>query len=189
MALLDDFDAALTYTSFEPHLAKAKTPKQKEHLDTVIYHSKGEVLADLDMVLPTLSDDPQYHEYGVFAGTAEDTGPKGRAEVKANYTEMVANGSYIIESKKTRVVVADDEIVTEGTYRQIFTAAVAKKLGFAKDDSAAATHYLVAARTIVFWEFNEDGKATGEDRYVFPISVTPLSDEDLPKDYPAKFRA
>jgi hypothetical protein len=41
----------------------------------------------------------------------------------------------------------------------------------------------------VFWEFNADGKATGEDRYVFPTSVTPLNDEDLPKDYPAKFRA
>ena len=26
-------------------------------------------------------------------------------------------------------------------------------------------------------------------RYVFPTSVTPLKDEDLPKDYPAKFRA
>jgi hypothetical protein len=186
---LDDFDAALTYTSFEPHLAKAKTPKQREHLDTVIRHSKGEVLANLDMVLPTLSDDPQYHEYGVFAGRKEDTGPKGMAEVKANYTEMVENGSYIIESKKTRVVVADDEIVTEGTYRQIFTAAVAKKLGYLNDDSAVATHYLVTARTIVFWEFNADGKATGEDRYVFPTSVTPLNDEDLPKDYPAKFRA
>jgi hypothetical protein len=101
---LDDFDAALTYTSFEPHLAKAKTPKQKEHLDTVIHHSKGEVLANLDMVLPTLSDDPQYHEYGVFASATEDTGPKGLAEVKANYTDMVESGSYIIESKKTRVV-------------------------------------------------------------------------------------
>jgi hypothetical protein len=185
---LDDFDAALTYTSFEPHLGKAKTPKQKEHLDTVISHSKGEVLANLDMVLPTLSDDPQYHEYGVFADRKEDTGPKGLAEVTANYTDMVESGSYIIESKKTRVVVADDEIVTEGTYRQILPAAVAKKLGFAQDDSAA-THYLVAARTIVFWEFDADGRATGEDRYVFPTSVTPLNDEDLPKDYPAKFRA
>lgn len=186
---LDDFDAALTYTSFEQHRGKAKTPKQKEHLDTVIHHSKGEVLADLDMVLPTLSDNPEYHEYGVFANTTEDTGPKGMAAVKANYTEMVANGSYIIESKKTRVVVADDEIVTEGTYRQIFTAAVAKKLGFVTDETPAAGHYLITARTVVFWEFNDEGKATGEDRYVFPTSVTPLRDEDLPKDYPAKFRA
>jgi hypothetical protein len=186
---LDDFDAALTYTSFEPFMSKAKTDKQRAHLESVVYHSKGEVLANLDMVMPTLSDDPHYHEYGVFANTVEDTGPKGIAAVKANYSEMVANGSYIIESKKTRVVVADDEIVTEGTYRQIFTAAVAKKLGFAEGDSADASHYLVTARTIVFWEFNEDGKATGEDRYVFPLSVTPLKDEDLPKDYPAKFRA
>jgi hypothetical protein len=186
---LDDFDAALTYTSFEPFMAKAKTEKQRAHLESVVHHSKGEVLANLDMVMPTLSGDPRYHEYGVFANTVEDTGPKGLAAVKANYAEMVANGSYIIESKKTRVVVADDEIVTEGTYRQIFTAAVAEKLGFATDGAAGASHYLVTARTIVFWEFDDEGKAKGEDRYVFPLSVTPLKDEDLPKDYPAKFRA
>lgn len=186
---MDDFDAALTYTSFEQHMHKAKTPEQRAHLETVVYHSKGEVLADLDMVMPTLSDDPQYHEYGVFANTSEDTGPKGIEQVKANYAEMVDNGSYVIESKKTRVVVSDAEVVTEGTYRQILTAAVVKKLGYVTDDLADATHYLLTGRTIVFWEFNEDGKALGEDRYVFPTSVTPMNDADLPANYPAKFRA
>lgn len=186
---LDDFDPALTYTSFEPHMDKATTPQQREHLETVVHHSKGEVLADLDMVMPTLSENPNYHEYGVFANTTEDTGPKGLEQVKANYAEMVSNGSYVIESKKTRVVVSDNEIVTEGTYRQILPAPVAQKLGFAQDGHPGATHFLLAGRTIVFWEFNDEGKALGEDRYVFPTSVTPLSDADLPPNYPAKFRA
>jgi hypothetical protein len=187
---LDDFDAALTYTSFEQHLHKASTPEQRAHLETVVHHSKGEVLADLDMVMPTLSDDPQYHEFGVFATTTEDTGPTGIDQVKANYAEMVENGSYVIESKKTRVVVGDNDVVTEGTYRQILTAPVAKKLGFVKDDDTSeATHYMLTGRTIVFWEFNADGKALGEDRYVFPTGVTPLSDSELPANYPDKFRS
>lgn len=187
---LDDFAAELTYTSFASHLHKAKTPKQREHLDLVVHHSKGEVLANLDMVMETLSGDPQYHEFGVFADRYEDTGPKGMDEVKANYADMVANGSYVIESKKTRVVVSDDEIVTEGTYRQIYPAAVADKLGFVKKFGCPeASHYLLTGRTVVFWEFDEDGKAKGEDRYVFPTSLTPLSDDDLPADYPDQFRA
>ena len=185
---MKDFKPELTYTSFEEHMHKATTPQQLEHLETVVHHSKGEVLADLDMVLPTLSDDPQYHEFGVLAGTLEDTGPKGIDAVRANYTEMVNTGSYVIESKKNRVVVADNEIVTEGTFRQILTAEVARKMGFVDPGAAGSDHYLLSARTIVFWEFDENGKAKGEDRYVLNHHVTPLSEDELPDNYPAQFR-
>jgi hypothetical protein len=182
-----DFDAALTYTSFADHMHKAKTPRQKANLDTVVYHSKGEVLADLDIVLSTLSADPQYHEFGVFADTLEDTGPKGMAAVRRNYEAMVANGSYVIESKKDRVVVSDDEIVTAGTFRQILTAKVAREMGFVGED--AEGFYMLSARTVVFWEFDEDGKATGEDRYVMNHAIVPVAREDLPPQYPAHLLA
>jgi hypothetical protein len=185
--MMKDFRPELTYTSFEPHMHKAVNPLQKAHLETVVHHSKGEVLADLDMVLPTLSDDPQYHEFGVFANTLEDTGPKGIEAVRANYTEMVNNGSYVIESKKNRVVVSDYEIVTDGTFRQILTAEVAKKMGFVQD-AAESSHYLLSARTVVFWEFDEEGKAKGEDRYVFGHRIEPLPESELPENYPAQFR-
>jgi hypothetical protein len=185
---MDDFDPSLTYTSFEKFMDNAKTPLQRAHLETVVHHSKGEVLADLDMVMETLSADPQYHEFGVFASTPDDMGPKGLAAVTANYAEMVETGSYVIESKKTRVVVSDYDIVTEGTYRQILPAAVAKKLGFVTTDIGEANHYLLTGRTVVFWVFDEDGKATGEDRYVFPTGVSPLADDELPPNYPEKFR-
>jgi hypothetical protein len=138
------------------------------------------------MVLPTLSEDPHYHEFGVLANTLEDTGPKGLDAVRANYEDMVANGSYVIESKKNRVVVSDNEIVTEGTFRQILTAAVARKMGFVKDGDAS--YYLLSARTIVFWEFDQNDKATGEDRYVLNHKIEPLAERDLPADYPDQFR-
>jgi len=185
---LEDFKPELTYTSFEKFMDNAKTPLQRQHLETVVHHSKGEVLANLDMVLETLSADPQYHEFGVYANTSDDMGPKGWDAVMANYTEMVNTGSYVIESKKTRVVVSDYDIVTEGTYRQILPEAVAKKLGFVSGDADGASHYLLTGRTVVFWVFDENDKATGEDRYVFPIGVSPLTDADLPPNYPDKFR-
>jgi hypothetical protein len=178
-----EFDAALTYTSFDQHMHKATTPRQRANLETVVHHSKGEVLADLDMVLPTLSDNPHYHEYGVFANTIEDTGPKGADAVRRNYEAMVANGSYVIESKKDRVVVSDDEIVTVGTFRQILSAKVARDLGFVGED--AEGFFMLSARTIVFWEFNAEGKATGEDRFVMNHRIVPVAREDLPAHYPA----
>lgn len=185
---MKDFHPELTYTSFEPFMDKAVTPKQRQHLEIVVHHSKGEVLADLDMVLPTLSADPRYHEFGVLANTLEDTGPKGMDAVRANYTEMVANGSYVIESKKNRVVVAENEIVTEGTFRQILTAEVARKMGFVQD-AGDVSHYLLSARTIVFWTFDEDDKAQGEDRYVLNHKIEALPESELPDGYPAQFRA
>ena len=186
---LEDFKPELTYTSFEKFMDNAKTPLQREHLETVVRHSRGEVTADLDTVMATLSDNPEYHEFGVYANTSDDMGPKGLDAVKANYADMVNSGSYVIESKKTRVVVSDYDVVTEGTYRQILPVAVAKKLGFVAGDADEASHYLLTGRTVVFWVFDEAGKATGEDRYVFPTGVSPLSDSDLPANYPAKFRA
>ena len=185
---LKDFDPHLTYTSFDEHMQKATNPKQLAHLKTVIRHSRGEVHADLSEVMPTLSDNPQYHEFGVFANTLEDTGPKGMAAVQKNYEGMVANGSYVIESKKDRVVCSDDEIVTAGTFRQILNAETAKTMGFVPKSSNESDYYMLSARTIVFWTFDKDGKACGEDRFVMNHKIVPLAEKDLPPNYPQHLR-
>jgi hypothetical protein len=61
-------------------------------------------------------------------------------------------------------------------------------MGFVDDRSPASSHYLLSARTIVFWDFDQDGKAKGEDRYVLNHQIEPLAEKDLPEDYPAQFR-
>ncbi|HEY0106109.1 MAG TPA: hypothetical protein VGB91_08505 [Rhizomicrobium sp.] len=185
---MKDFDPKRTYTSFHDHLHKAKTPKQREHLDTVMVHSSAEVAGDLPTLLGTLSEEPYYVEYGAIVSSLEDTGPKGMDAVKKYYTGMVENGSYVIESIKNRVVVADDEIVTSGSFRQVLTAHAAKSLGLVSQDSKASDYYLLSARTIVFWDFDQNGKASGEERYVLNHRVEPLAQEDLPSNFPAHLR-
>lgn len=185
---MKDFDPKLTYSSFDEHLHKAKTAKQRANLDTVIVHSKAEVSADLPTLLATLSADPQYLEYGVVVTSAEDTGPKGMEQVKTFYQGMVDNGSYVIESKKNRVVVADDEIVTSGTFRQVITAKVARSMGLIAEDAPASDYYLLSARTVVFWDFDADGKATGEERYVLNHRLRPLPASELPANFPQHLR-
>jgi hypothetical protein len=181
-----DFDAGETWTSFAQFRSRATTPRQAQILETVIEHSRAEVAGDLDTVMKTLVDEPQYHDYGVFAGVVGDTGPKGIGPVTANYQTMVDNGSYVIESRKERVIIDDERLVSEGSFRQILTADAARSLGYV--GAEADGFFLVRARTVVFWEFDEAGKAQGEDRYVFVQAVEPLKREDLPENYPARLR-
>jgi hypothetical protein len=182
-----DFDAGQTWTSFESFRDRATTPRQTQILQTVIDHSRAEVSGDLDAVMTTLVDDPEYHDYGVYPGVVGDTGPKGLPAVTQNYQAMVDNGSYIIESQKHRVIIDDDRLVSEGTFRQILTASAARAMGFV--GAEATGFFLVRARTVVFWEFDDDGRARGEDRYVFVQAVDPLPKEDLPDDYPQRLLA
>ncbi|WAH97732.1 hypothetical protein [Arthrobacter sp. MMS18-M83] len=183
-----NFDASLTYTSYEPHMHKAQNERQRRQLDAVVLHAKGEVLADLSLVIPSLCADPQYHEYGVFANVLGDTGPKGMEAVVANYEHMVESGSYVIESIKDRLMISDDEIMSDGSYRQILTSAVAKELGFVAEDDESSRHYMLSGRTVVFWKFDDEEKALGEDRYVVDRRIEPLDAEDLPADYPDRLR-
>jgi hypothetical protein len=180
------FDAAQTWTSFEKFKDRPRTPRQVQILQTVIDHSRAEVAGDIDGVMATLTADPQYHDYGVYPGVVSDTGPKGLDAVVGLYRAMVDCGSYVIESQKHRVIVDDERLVSEGTFRQILPAAAAHAQGLVGAD--ATGHFLVTARTVVFWEFDEAGRAKGEDRYVFVQSVDPLDEADLPADYPDRLR-
>lgn len=184
---LSDFDSALTYTSYYKFRDKCVNDKQREHLETVIRHSRGEALGDLSEVLPTLMPSPQYHEYGIYANTIEDLGPKGLDAVRTNYEEMVNNGSYVIESNKHRVVIADDEIVVEASYRQILNKAVATKMGLLEEGQDDHDFFVLYARTIVFWDFDEEGLCS-EDRYVTNHKLVPIEESQLPANYPAHLR-
>lgn len=180
------FDAQQTWTSFEKFKGRATTPRQAQILQTVIDHSRAEVAGDIPGVLKTLTDNPEYHDYGVFKGVPTDTGPKGLPAVSSLYSAMVDNGSYVIESQKHRVIVDDERLVSEGTFRQVLTADAARAMGHAGPE--AEGYFMVIARTVVFWEFDEAGRAKGEDRYVFVQSIEPLAAEDLPENFPERLR-
>jgi hypothetical protein len=182
---VNNFDAALTWSSFEQHRHVAKTPRALQNFETVVKHSKAEVEADLDTIFETLVPEPMYYDYGVVVGAGE-TGPKGHAEVLKNYETMVHNGAYVIESRKDKVMVDDTRLVSEGSFRQILNAEAAKAQNLVPGD--ATGFFLVTARTAVFWEFDDEGLAKGETRYVVPLSVEPLAEEDLPAHYPAHLR-
>jgi hypothetical protein len=101
----------------------------------------------------------------------------------------VASGAGFFESYKPRIVVDDDNVVTESVMRGIVPGAVARARGCDVDD--ADGHYLVTARTAIFWPFDEACELIGEDSYG-SSDVTDcrrVPDDELPAAYLAMLDA
>jgi hypothetical protein len=178
------FDLSITWRELEKRLERTTSPRQRSMLQTVIDHGKAEASASVNGLMATLSADPQYH----FWSGGKDWGPKGHAAVRDYYRNFVAGGEGFFESHKSRIVVDDDTVVTETELRQLVPGSVAARRGYAIPDPDG--HYLVFARTVILWPFNEDGELIGEDSYgSSDISVFEhIPDEELPAEYVTMLR-
>ena len=178
------FDQSISWQRLEERLARTTNPRHRQMLQVVIDHAKAESSGDVDGLMATLSDDPQYH----FWSNGQDWGPKGRDGVRAFYESFVASGAGFFESHKARTVVDDENVVTESVMRGIVPGTVAQARGCAVEDVNG--HYLVTARTAIFWPFDEDGKLIGEDSYGSSDgSVERVPDDELPAEYVAMLDA
>ena len=180
-----DFDQAISWRGLEERLARTTNPRHRKMLETVIEHAQAESRGDVDGLMATLHEDPQYH----FWGGGRDWGPKGAAGVRAYYEDFVASGAGFFESDKVRIVVDDDNVVTESVMRQLVPGSIAQQRGYAIPDVNG--HYIVTARTAIFWPFDESCTLVAEDSYgssdVREWSQVP--DDELPSDYVAMLEA
>jgi hypothetical protein len=180
-----EFDQSVTWKELEDRLARTSNPRHRRMLQTVIDHARAESDGDVDGLMATLSSDPQYH----FWSAGRDWGPKGAEQVRAFYEDFVASGAGFFESRKPRIVVDDDNVVTESVMRGIVPGAVARARGCEIDDIDG--HYLVTARTVIFWPFDDQCRLVGEDSYGSSdvSDCTRVPDEDLPAAYVAMFES
>ena len=178
------FDLSITWRELEKRLERTTSPRQRRMLQTVIDHGKAEAAASVDGLMATLCADPQYH----FWSGGKDRGPKGHAAVRGYYQNFVAGGEGFFESRKSRIVVDDDTVVTETELRQLVPGSVAARRGYAIPDLDG--HYLVLARTVILWPFNEAGELIGEDSYGSSDNSVfeRIPDEELPAEYVAMLR-
>ena len=176
-----EFDQSITWRDLEDRLAKTTNPRHRSMLQTVIEHAKAEANGDVDGLMATLGVNPQYH----FWSGGRDWGPKGAAEIRTYYEQFVASGAGFFESYKPRIVVDDDNVVTESVMRGIVPGLVARQRGCDVPDVNA--HYMVTARTVIFWPFDESGVLIGEDSYGSsdPTEFELVPDDELPAEYVA----
>jgi hypothetical protein len=180
-----DFDQAISWRNLEERLTRTDNPRHRQMLQTVIDHAKAEANGDVDGLMATLCDDPQYH----FWSGGNDWGPKGAEAVRAYYEDFVASGAGFFESYKTRIVVDDDTVVTESVMRQLVPGRIALQRGYTIPDADA--HYVVTARVAIFWPFDESGTLMAEDSYGSSdlSELTLVPDDELPPEYVAMLEA
>jgi hypothetical protein len=180
-----EFDQSISWQQLEERLARTTNPRHRQMLQTVIDHARAETRGDVDGLMATLAEDPHYH----FWSNGGDWGPKGRAAVREFYEHFVASGAGFFESYKPRIVVDDDTVVTESVMRGIVPGFVAQARGCDVPDING--HYVVYARTAIFWPFNEAGELVGEDSYGTsdPATFEHVADEELPAEYVAMLEA
>jgi hypothetical protein len=180
-----DFDQTISWRGLEERLARTDDPRHRKMLQTVIDHAQAESYGDVDGLMATLGDDPQYH----FWSGGTDWGPKGADAVRAYYRDFVASGAGFFESYKARIVVDDDNVVTESVMRQLVPGRVAQQRGYDIPDVDA--HYIVSARTAIFWPFDESCTLIAEDSYGSSDlrDLTLVPDDELPADYVAMLDA
>jgi hypothetical protein len=169
-------DPSLIWKAIEERERRTTDPRHKLMLQTVIEHGKAEARGDIDVILNTLVPEPEYH----FWSDGHDYGPKGMTEVLDFYEQLVGSGSGYLESPKERIVVDNDNVVTEMTVRRVFSGTVARSNGYDVDDEDA--FYLISFRAVNFWPFSEDCKLLGEDSYISRdlADIQKVDDSDVP---------
>jgi hypothetical protein len=174
-----DFDPRRGWEALQARLDRTESTRQRTMLETVIEHVRAEIDMSLDRLMATLVAEPEYH----FWVGGKDVGPKGYDAVRDYYATFVASGGAVMQSPKDRIVVDDDNIVYEGVISNIVPGRVAKARGYTIDDEGA--HYLVRFRNVVFWSFDSDGLALGEDSYtaIDPDDFDQVDPSDLPDAY------
>jgi hypothetical protein len=173
------FDQSIGWRALEERRDRTQRARQRTLLQTVIDHVKAEVGLSIDGLMNTLVVEPQYH----FWIGGRDLGPKGYAQVRAYYENFVVEGGAVFESIKERIVVDDATISHEGQMRNLVSGAIAKRRGYTIPDESG--HYLVLFRNVVWWSFDEAGKALGEDSYtvMHPDDWERIPDDELPICY------
>jgi hypothetical protein len=154
--------AALSWHLLSERAASESDPTRRAFVELVLRHIESEVGGDLDTTMATLSDDPDYRVWGV----TDHDGPRGRAAVRAMYDRQLTIGKNRLDFEVERVLVDDDAVVTEGTFRHAYPGAQLVADGLATaDEIESDERYLVDYRALIVWVKGPNGLIAREDTY------------------------
>ncbi len=143
-------------------LGREADPIRRRNLEVVARHVTCEVAGDVDGVLATLVREPVYR----IRGASTSRGPRGGAEVRAFYEDLVASGKNRLEFRIERVVADERTVVTEGEFRFAYPGAWLSGRPTEGDTPVAADGwYLVAYQALILWPIDDAGLIEGEDVY------------------------
>ena len=162
MSAQTKFDPDASWGALERRMESEKDPRRRQLLQQVRDHMQTEISGQLEPLMETLIDEPQYH----FRGLGFDMGPKGQEKVYAFYRDMIAGGGNRFQFDIRRIVVDEDSVVTEGYMRSVTTGADLIASGSEEVNGEAvdpSARYLGESRILTVWPADEDGRLVGED--------------------------
>jgi limonene-1,2-epoxide hydrolase len=176
-------EAMYSWRMLAERIASETDPRVRSNLEIVARHVTLEVAGDIEALMTTLVPEPQYNYFGVGF-----PGPRGYAEVKAQYEVGVGYGTNRLEFELCRVVADASAVVTEGTFRHAYTGALVRQMGTPHESSLDPDGwYLAEYPAIVVWPIGEDGLIQGENVYFGPTQVVkPLAPGEMPHLGPAR---
>ena len=158
------FEPDSSWAPLEARIAEEQNPRNRRVLEEVRNHLRAEIGGDLDALMATLTDEPQYH----FWGVPVEGGPKGRPAVEEFYRQMIAGGGHRFHFDIERIVVDANTVVTEGNIHQQIAGAAVIASGIENVDGQAVdaeTTYLAETHIVTVWPMTPEGKIIGEDIY------------------------
>jgi hypothetical protein len=172
-------DQGLSARRVQARLTQTDDPRQRAMLTTLLEHLRAEADVEVDRLVATLADHPNYHLWQ----DGRDVGPVGLDAVRGYYRELVSVKRHVLEFDIERIVVDHDTVVTEGWIHALNLGAVARARGWIVDDDRAT--YLVSQRVVIFWPFDAEGRMTGEDGYANfdPLGARKLDEAEWPETY------
>ena len=155
-----DFGIEHTLAPLDQKIAETSNPRHRALLQNFREHLLAEIAGDVDAIMKTQHPEPQYHFYGAGVG---DTGPKGGAEVRQFYENIMAQGYNKLRYDIDRFIVDDRGLFHEGMMHIVFPADAIRAMGIEVADDAP--HYVYSYRQSAIFHYDEDGVCTGEDTY------------------------
>jgi len=156
------FDPDQSWAALERRLETESDPRRRQLLTQVRDHMRSEITGQLEPLMATLADEPQYH----FRGLGFDMGPKGRENVHTFYKDMIASGGNRFMFDIQRIVVDRDSVVTEGIMRAVTQGADLVATGVTEIEGEpvdSEASYLSENLILTVWPADEDGRLIGED--------------------------
>jgi hypothetical protein len=178
MAIIDQ---SRTYKDIEAKLAAATNPRHKLMLERLYQHARGEVEEDLEAVLGTLAPHPVYR----IQSQGPEMNPEGLDNVRRFYVEQIfGKGRHCLESNKSRIVVGDDAIITEGVVRMVIWGRDMMDAGNPAADDPDA-YYLLTYNSLIVWPYDAEARIVGEESWAYypKDCLQKIGPEDVPDSF------
>lgn len=153
-----------TWRLVQERMERESDPKTRRNLELVLEHMKCEAQGDIEGVVATLCESPQYIAHDV--PDEESMNPSGSKDAVRAFYDLTIDqtGAHQLELNCDRIIADHEAVVTEGVMRMAYPGKTLVMMGVEVDDPEA--YYLYQTRMSVVWPVDADsGMLLGEETY------------------------